>query len=135
MRQKQKVTILINYLLVVCLLGFDWFIKTDYDFEAYSLGNTTGVEMVTDFYFIYGILYFVGTLLYIYCIMKNIFVALYIIDIFYIILFSLYPVFKLGLFYLQNLKFEFIQFYGLGYWSAIILYLINLILIRWCTKK
>ena len=135
MRQKQKVTILINYLLVACLLGFDWFIKTDYDFEAYSLGNTTGVEMVTDFYFIYGILYFVGTLLYIYCIMKNIFVALYIIDIFYIILFSLYPVFKLGLFYLQNLKFEFIQFYGLGYWSAIILYLINLILIRWCTKK
>ncbi len=130
MRKNQKVIILINYFLVICLLGSDWFVKTDYDFESYSLGNTTGVEMISDFHFIYGIIYFVGTLLYIYCIIRNKFVALYMIDIFYILLFSLYPIFKLGVFYLQNLKFEFIQFYGFGYWGAFVLYLINLILIR-----
>jgi hypothetical protein len=118
--------LLVWNLLIVLILPLKWYELTKYDSLTYKALGHTGFAAFGEYFYAFTLFYIACMLYYCYSLMKNIFINLYVCDIFLIFLFTWFPNFRGWPIFQFGLE-ESIPFYGIGYYLAIGILLMNLI--------
>lgn len=139
MKTNCKIILFTNILLILSLLGCDWFFNLEVSFDTYEPYNAKGIDMMLKDYGLYLIIYIACMLIYLISIIRNRYLSLYIIDIILIIAFTIYPlkVFGIGA-AIENtymIRHIYENFLAIGYYLAVLLLVLNMILITYFRKK
>ncbi len=140
MKKHYKTILFINNLLILSLLGCDWFFNTEVSFETYESFSSKGIDIMLNNYGLYLIIYIACMLIYLISIIRNRYLPLYIIDIILIITFTIYP---LGVFggigaAIENpamVKTIYGDLLAIGYYLAVLLLILNMILLTYFRPK
>lgn len=140
MKKHYKTILFINNLLILSLLGCDWFFNTEVSFETYESSSSKGIDVMLNNYGLYLIIYIACMLIYLISIIRNRYLPLYIIDIILIITFTIYP---LGVFggigaAIENpamVKTIYGDLLAIGYYLAVLLLISNMILLTYFRPK
>lgn len=140
MKKHYKTILFINNLLILSLLGCDWFFNTEVSFETYESFSSKGIDVMLNNYGLYLIIYIACMLIYLISIIRNRYLPLYIIDIILIITFTIYP---LGVFggigaAIENpamVKTIYGDLLAIGYYLAVLLLILNMILLTYFRPK
>ena len=140
MKKHYKTILFINNLLILSLLGCDWFFNTEFSFETYESSSSKGIDVMLNNYGLYLIIYIACMLIYLISIIRNRYLPLYIIDITLIITFTIYP---LGVFggigaAIENpamVKTIYGDLLAIGYFLAVLLLILNMILLTYFRPK
>ena len=140
MKKHYKTILFINNLLILSLLGCDWFFNTEVSFETYESFSSKGIDVMLNNYGLYLIIYIACMLIYLISIIRNRYLPLYIIDIILIITFTIYP---LGVFggigaAIENpamVKTIYGDLLAIGYYLAVLLLILNIILLTYFRPK
>ncbi len=140
MKKHYKTILFINNLLILSLLGCDWFFNTEVSFETYESSSSKGIDVMLNNYGLYLIIYIACMLIYLISIIRNRYLPLYIIDIILIITFTIYP---LGVFggigaAIENpamVKTIYGDLLAIGYYLAVLLLILNMILLTYFRPK
>lgn len=126
MKKNRKMVLLVWNLLIVLILPLSWYNGTKIDNEHYKVLNETGFSAFLSFGYAFTLIYIACMLYYCYSLFKDIFINLYVSDIVLMLIFTLFPNFR-GWQIFDFPITQSIQFYGIGYFVAIGILLMNLV--------
>lgn len=139
MKKHYKIILFINDLLILSLLGCEWFINLEFSPYTYESFNAKGIDMMLNNYGLYLIIYIACILIYLISIIRNRYLSLYIIDIILIIAFTIYPPVVFGIGPIIENKWMIRVIYenvlSIGYYLAVLLLISNIILLTYFRKK